>query len=706
MNLALYRKYRPGRLSEVIGQDHVVEPLSRAISSDRVHHAYLFSGPRGCGKTSSARILARCLNCEQGPTPEPCGECRSCIDLAPNGPGSIDVIELDAATHGLVDDARDLREKAVYAPAASRYKIYIIDEAHQLGPGAANALLKLVEEPPEHLRFVFATTEPEKIIGTIRSRTHHYAFRLVPARTLQSHLATIAESEQVSADPAALALVARAAAGSVRDSLSILGQLLSGSGESGLTYQDAVAQLGFTDDALLDDFVQALATFDGPELFRIVDQTIETGHDPRRFATDVLERLRDLLVLRTFTDGSTELAAEELAVLVDSPLDRLDGLRTQAHSVNHDVLVRHADIVSRAISDLRGATSPKLQLELLVARLLIPRGDDPAALAARIAALESRVAAAPAASPAAPAVVAQSTPTEAPRSARPTIPRLSEVAPDSGPEAAAKSPAPTHPPAETTSTPAPSTPAPSVAQQGHAEDAEDSAAPVVAVPEMAATEPTTSEPKAASPPTEPSAVGQSAVGQSGLTLDQVQAVWPGVLEEVKSQSRVAWMLVMDSRPVSISDHTIVAEQPDPGAVRRYGQSGHPDRVAAAASSVLDRPVRVELVMATETAAGQGQSGRRGKRPEVPAVTGSGGPARQSADAAPSAQGHSSDGADSSETPAEPDRPDEPTVQLHDSVDDVVHDSVDADATAGIALMERELGAVTISEVDNSAGDKA
>ncbi|MCB0922165.1 MAG: DNA polymerase III subunit gamma/tau, partial [Actinobacteria bacterium] len=267
MALALYRKYRPGRFDDVIGQEHVTEPLKRAIDSDRVHHAYLFSGPRGCGKTSSARILARSLNCEKGPTSQPCEECESCIALAPMGPGSLDVIEMDAATHGLVDDARELRERAMFVPAQSRYKIYIIDEAHQLGPGAANALLKLIEEPPEHVRFVFATTEPDKIIGTIRSRTHHYAFRLVPTRTLANHPAAVWESEGVPAEPAALALVARAGEGSVRDAMSILGQLVSGTGPDGLTYATAVQQLGVTDASLLDDVAAAIAAGDVARLF-------------------------------------------------------------------------------------------------------------------------------------------------------------------------------------------------------------------------------------------------------------------------------------------------------------------------------------------------------------------------------------------------------------------------------------------------------
>lgn len=382
MSLALYRKYRPGTLSEVIGQDHVVEPLKRALKNDRVHHAYLFSGPRGCGKTSSARILARSLNCEQGPTPDPCGVCNSCIELAPNGPGSIDVIELDAATHGLVDDARDLREKAVYAPASSRYKIYIIDEAHQLGPGAANALLKLVEEPPPHLRFVFATTEPDKIIGTIRSRTHHYGFRLVPARTLAQHLSSICESEGLHADPGALALVSRAAGGSVRDSLSILGQLLAGAGEEGLTYDEAAEQLGVTNVALIDEVVNAMAVYDAAALFRAVDAVVESGHDPRRFVTDLLERFRDLLIVAGVPD-----AAE--AGLITGPVERIGELNEQASRFGPGELSRNADLISKGLSEIKGATAPRLQLELLVARLALPAADSgPQTLLARLEALE------------------------------------------------------------------------------------------------------------------------------------------------------------------------------------------------------------------------------------------------------------------------------------------------------------------------------
>ena len=385
MALALYRKYRPGRFDDVIGQEHVTEPLKRAIDSDRVHHAYLFSGPRGCGKTSSARILARSLNCEKGPTSQPCEECESCIALAPMGPGSLDVIEMDAATHGLVDDARELRERAMFVPAQSRYKIYIIDEAHQLGPGAANALLKLIEEPPEHVRFVFATTEPDKIIGTIRSRTHHYAFRLVPTRTLANHLAAVCESEGVPAEPAALALVARAGEGSVRDAMSILGQLVSGTGPDGLTYATAVQQLGVTDASLLDDVTAAIAAGDVARLFVRIGDVVDSGHDPRRFVTDLLERFRDLLVLHV-------LGVDKASQLVDLPDDRLPELAEMAQGFGRAELNRVADALSDALSELRGATAPRLHLELLMSEVCLPVGaTDSLDMLARLDRLERRM---------------------------------------------------------------------------------------------------------------------------------------------------------------------------------------------------------------------------------------------------------------------------------------------------------------------------
>lgn len=370
MSLALYRKYRPSLFADVIGQEHVTIPLSNALSSGRIHHAYLFSGPRGCGKTSSARIMARSLNCEKGPTPTPCGECPSCKALVANGPGSLDVIELDAATHGLVDDARDLRDKAFFAPVQSRYKIYIIDEAHQLGPGAANALLKVVEEPPPHVIFIFATTEPEKLISTIRSRTHHYPFRLVPPGILAANLEKICNAEGVKVSKGVIPLVVRASGGSVRDAQSILGQLLAGAGTDGVSYDIAIQLLGFTDGALLDDAIDALAARDGATLFKTVDRVIESGHDPRRFTGDLLERLRDLMIVDALPEGGANAILRELSD------DQLIRMRAQAERIGSAGLSRAADIAAEGLTQMRGATAPRLMLELICGRILLPQGDD------------------------------------------------------------------------------------------------------------------------------------------------------------------------------------------------------------------------------------------------------------------------------------------------------------------------------------------
>jgi DNA polymerase-3 subunit gamma/tau len=380
VSLALYRKYRPSTFAEVIGQEHVTVPLSNALASGKIHHAYLFSGPRGCGKTSSARIMARSLNCEKGPTPEPCGECQSCKDLVANGPGSIDVMELDAATHGLVDDARDLRDKAFFSPVGSRYKIYIIDEAHQLGPGAANALLKVVEEPPPHVIFIFATTEPDKLISTIRSRTHHYPFRLVPPGILGAHLEKLCELEGIKVAKGVIPLVVRSSGGSVRDALSVLGQLLAGAGKDGVTYEIAVQLLGYTDGALLDEAMDALAARDGTTLFNTIDKVIESGLDPRRFTQDFLERMRDLIIIGAVKENASH-------VLRDFPEDQLDRMRTQANLIGAGTLIRAADITSLGLTEMRGATAPRLILELICGRILLPSGDD-SALVARLERLE------------------------------------------------------------------------------------------------------------------------------------------------------------------------------------------------------------------------------------------------------------------------------------------------------------------------------
>jgi DNA polymerase-3 subunit gamma/tau len=380
MSLALYRKYRPSIFADVIGQEHVTTPLSNALESGKIHHAYLFSGPRGCGKTSSARIMARSLNCEKGPTPNPCGVCQSCKDLVANGPGSLDVIELDAATHGLVDDARDLRDKAFFAPVSSRYKIYIIDEAHQLGPGAANALLKVVEEPPAHVLFIFATTEPDKLISTIRSRTHHYPFRLVPPAILNSHLEKICASEGIKVAKGVISLVVRASGGSVRDSLSILGQLLAGAGSDGVTYEIAVALLGYTDSALIDESIDAIAAQDSASLFTTIDRVIESGQDPKRFASDLLERMRDLIIVGASDENNS-------AILISLPTDQLDRIRTQAKLIGIASLIRSADLIAQGLTQMRGATPPRLILELICGQMMLPAGDN-ANITARIEKLE------------------------------------------------------------------------------------------------------------------------------------------------------------------------------------------------------------------------------------------------------------------------------------------------------------------------------
>ncbi|WP_062036204.1 DNA polymerase III subunit gamma and tau [Corynebacterium simulans] len=371
--MALYRKYRPATFAEVVGQEQVTKPLSAALDAGRINHAYLFSGPRGCGKTSSARIMARSLNCEQGPTSTPCGVCESCVSLAPGGPGNLDVTELDAASHNGVEDMRELRDRAYYAPAESRYRIFIIDEAHMISASGANALLKVVEEPPEHVIFIFATTEPEKIIGTIRSRTHHYPFRLLTPPAMKGLLERTVASEGVHVDDTVYPMVIQAGGGSPRDTLSILDQLLAGAGPDGLTYDIARPLLGVTDLGLLDKTIEALAEQDKAALFMIVDDVIEAGHEPRRFTIDLLDRLRDLMILQA-VPGALE------AGLVSAPTDRGEILLAQAQRFTGPQLAYLAETVNSRISSLRGATSPRLLLEILCAHLLV--GSAPAAAAA------------------------------------------------------------------------------------------------------------------------------------------------------------------------------------------------------------------------------------------------------------------------------------------------------------------------------------
>ncbi|MFC8276203.1 DNA polymerase III subunit gamma and tau [Streptomyces sp. NPDC057271] len=547
-SLALYRRYRPESFAEVIGQEHVTDPLQQALRNNRVNHAYLFSGPRGCGKTTSARILARCLNCEQGPTPTPCGECQSCRDLARNGPGSIDVIEIDAASHGGVDDARDLREKAFFGPASSRYKIYIIDEAHMVTSAGFNALLKVVEEPPEHLKFIFATTEPEKVIGTIRSRTHHYPFRLVPPGTLRDYLGEVCGREGIPVADGVLPLVVRAGAGSVRDSMSVMDQLLAGAADDGVTYAMATSLLGYTDGSLLDSVVDAFAAGDGAAAFEVVDRVIEGGNDPRRFVADLLERLRDLVILAAVPD-----AAEK--GLIDAPVDVVERMQAQASVFGAAELSRAADLVNSGLTEMRGATSPRLQLELICARVLLPAAfDDERSLQARIDRLERGAAAAPA-----PAAVFTA---GSPAPAMGYVPGPDAHTPMAPPPPAPVPQAPA-PQAPTPQAPAPQAPAPApVQQQPAAEGPRPGAWPGAATPAAAAAPgawpgastpaPHVPAPQAAAPPAAPAPAPAGDMTQGAA---QVRNMWPSILDAVKNRRRFTWILLSQNAQVAGFDGT-------------------------------------------------------------------------------------------------------------------------------------------------------
>jgi DNA polymerase-3 subunit gamma/tau len=593
VSMALYRTYRPAKLAEVVGQEHVTGPLHRALEHDRTHHAYLFAGPRGCGKTSTARIMARSLNCEQGPTPDPCGVCQSCIDLAPNGPGSIDVIELDAASHGGVEDTRDLRERAMFAPASSRYKVYIIDEAHMVTSAGFNALLKLVEEPPPHVRFIFATTEVDKVLPTIRSRTHNYTFRLVSARQLQIHLAGICEQEGVPADPNALALIARAGAGSVRDSLSILGQVIAGAGDEGVTYADTVMQLGMTDMTLLDETVDALIARDGAALFGTIEKVMDAGHEPRRFVSDLLERLRDLIVLQHVPGAAA-------SALIDGPDEQIARELEQSTIIGAGELSRAADVVSEALSELKGATAPRLQLELMCARLLLPSIDaDERGLRARLDQLERRMATASA--DAAMTAAAQATPPATPAPVR----RLSDIAPSSAPAPEQPTSAPA--PAAPAEAPASATEHPVVAET----ELDEQAVPVAVVAEPADAAPAAAAPPAPTPPPAApvAAPAASPAASSGdPSLSDFTTMWPAIMEATKSYSRVAWMLFNSSAPLSIAGGTLAVGVPNSGQVNNARTSGHDERLRQAILDVMRADVRVDVVLAPDAVAPKAGSG--------------------------------------------------------------------------------------------------
>ena len=554
MTTALYRRYRPDTFDQVIGQEHVTEPLKAALRANRVTHAYLFSGPRGCGKTTSARILARCLNCAQGPTDTPCGQCESCRELATGGPGSLDVVEIDAASHGGVDDARDLRERATFAPVRDRYKIFIIDEAHMVTNQGFNALLKLVEEPPEHVKFVFATTEPERVIGTIRSRTHHYPFRLVPPDVLGPYLTGLCAEEHIGVGEGVLTLVMRAGGGSVRDTLSVLDQLMAGAIDGQVTYQTAVALLGYTDSALLDESVDALAGGDGAAAFRVVERMVESGHDPRRFVEDLLQRLRDLLIIAVAGDGARD-------VLADTPHDQFERMQRQAQNWGPHGLSRAADLTDEALRAMTGATSPRLQLELLVGRILVPA---PAAAPAQ-GPVQGTVGmtggGAPREASSAPSSEASSGRFGA-REAREALARKKQERAEASapaPQAPASSaaPAPQGGPAwgsgpdwsaTTPGVPAASAPQESARPEAVEQRSESSQspAPVEAAPRPApASEsaPAQAEPRAAAPTQERPAPARAEAPASGRDADMLRGRWNEVVERLSSISRVTWSMV-------------------------------------------------------------------------------------------------------------------------------------------------------------------
>ncbi|MEW2300329.1 DNA polymerase III subunit gamma and tau [Streptomyces sp. NPDC006655] len=681
-SLALYRRYRPESFAEVIGQEHVTDPLQQALRNNRVNHAYLFSGPRGCGKTTSARILARCLNCEQGPTPTPCGECQSCRDLARNGPGSIDVIEIDAASHGGVDDARDLREKAFFGPAGSRYKIYIIDEAHMVTSAGFNALLKVVEEPPEHLKFIFATTEPEKVIGTIRSRTHHYPFRLVPPGTLREYLGEVCGKEQIPVEEGVLPLVVRAGAGSVRDSMSVMDQLLAGAGPDGVTYAMATSLLGYTDGSLLDSVVEAFATGDGAAAFEVVDRVIEGGNDPRRFVADLLERLRDLVILAAVPD-----AAEK--GLFDAPADVLERMQAQAATFGAAELSRAADLVNAGLTEMRGANSPRLQLELICARVLLPAAyGDERSVMARLDRLERGVnfsggggapamgyvpgpdahpqaaGGAPAGPPVPPgggmaaaraavrggaapvATPPASTPVQQPPDPAPAPPAqpVRPAPPVQQPPAAA-APGPASAPAA----PAPAAPAPGAwptaasagggarRPGGWPTGASTGAGPGSGGPAAAqqppASAPVPTPPIPASTPQAQAAQVPSAAPAGGL---DPRVLWPNILEAVKNRRRFTWILLSQNAQVTGFDGTTLQIGfVNAGARDNFASSGSEDVLRQALSEQFGVQWRIDAVV-DSTGGGGGGGGPVGS---TPAGSGYGGGQPGGYGGAPAASGY-------------------------------------------------------------------
>ncbi|MEO5663775.1 MAG: DNA polymerase III subunit gamma and tau [Nocardioides sp.] len=587
--LALYRRYRPETFAEVIGQDHVTEPLRNALANDRVNHAYLFSGPRGCGKTTSARILARALNCARAPIADPCGECDSCQELARGGGGSIDVIEIDAASHGGVDDARDLREKAFFSPVRDRYKIYIIDEAHMVSNQGFNALLKLVEEPPPHLRFIFATTEPEKVLPTIRSRTHHYPFRLIPPRQLSDYLSQLCALEQVAIEPAALPLVVRAGGGSARDTLSVLDQLMGGAGPAGVTYDLAAALLGFTPETLLDEVVDAFAAVDGAAVFGVVDKVVETGRDPRRFTEDLLRRLRDLVIVAAVPDAPA-------SGLLDVPQDAGERLVAQAARFGAVELSRAADIVASGLTEMRGATAPRLLLELICARVLLPGADDTSdGIMARLDRIERRLdvsgaVSTPTGRPERPAPVAPAAPAAAP---------AAQVAPASAALPPVQAPAPVPAPVAAPAAPAPAAPAPAPVAHGEHEpmfapprfdeapDDEPADEPMPEPQPVAVTE--------APAPSQP-APAETAAGSS-LSLVDVRRLWPDIVEATKAKRRVTWIhLTQNAQVIAVDAKTLTLGFTNAGAKDSFLAGGSDEILRQAAIDVVGAEWKIDAII--------------------------------------------------------------------------------------------------------------
>ncbi len=672
MTTALYRRYRPDTFADVVGQEHVTEPLMQALRADRVAHAYLFSGPRGCGKTSSARILARCLNCAEGPTDTPCGKCDSCVELARGGSGSVDVVEIDAASHNGVDDARELRERAAFAPARDRYKIFILDEAHMVTTQGFNALLKLVEEPPPHVRFVFATTEPDKVIGTIRSRTHHYPFRLVPPGILVDYLAKLGGEEGVEIASGVLPLVVRAGGGSVRDSLSVLDQLIAGSDERGVSYERAISLLGFTDATLLDDAVDAIAAADGASLFSVVGRVVETGHEPRRFVDDLLERLRDLIVLAASgTAGAQALAA--------ASEDQQERMADQARRLGLGRASRVADLVNDALTGMIGATSPRLHLELLCARLIAAETAATGSTPPRPQADAPSQSAPPSQAAAAPRAPRDGAGTDHKglAAARAAVAAARE---ESATSAIPQAPTPTTPKTPAPQAPAPQAPAPQTPDPAPARTPEKPAAastpqaPATAAPAdsvPADSVPADSVPADSAPAVDEVRAPTGDVAGGPADSELVRRRWPEVLGTLERR-RVTWAMVSQSAQVSSVEGGVLKLAFDnPAMAARFGAGAHSENLALAVRETLGLHVRVEPVVG----------------PAEPGATG--------AAAATPAKGASASSGTSRPAAQEPPLPQEPPADHEDMADDDV--AAPAAQLSGADVIASMLGGTVVDE---------